>query len=215
MEGLAPQTSDIFEKVTQLECIKEYVLVGGTALSLQLQTRNSEDLDFMKWRTSKKEKMEVDWPKIEKELETIGKIENRDVLGFDHVEFVVNNVKFSFYATERYTPEMNIVDFKNNLKLASPEAIGAMKMEVMSRRNNFRDYYDIYSILQNGGDLQKMIDNALKHSGHRLKTKQLIQILTTSARFRKDERFSQMQPKYNVSPLDIENYIKELLKGIK
>ncbi len=214
MEGLAPQTSDIFEKVTQLECIREYVLVGGTALSLQLQTRNSEDLDFMKWRTSKNEKMEVDWPTIKKELASIGEVEHVEIMDFDHVEFKVSKVKFSFYATERYAPEMKPIILKNNLKLADPEAIGAMKMEVLMRRSNFRDYYDIYSILKNGGNLKKMIDNALKHSGHKLKTKNLIAMLSTSTRFHLDERFAQMQPKYNVSPLDIENYIKELLKGI-
>ena len=50
MRGLAPQTSKIFDRITQLECIKPYVLVGGTALSLQLGTRQSEDLDFMRWK---------------------------------------------------------------------------------------------------------------------------------------------------------------------
>lgn len=215
MEGLAPQTSDIFEKVTQLECIKEYVLVGGTALSLQLQTRNSEDLDFMKWRTSKNEKMEVDWPKIKEELTTIGEVEHVEIMDFDHVEFKISKVKISFYATDRYAPKMDVISLKNNLKLANPEAIGAMKMEVLMRRSNFRDYYDIYSILKNGGNLNEMIDNALKHSAHKLKTKNLVAMLSSSARFHVDDNFSQMQPKYNVSPLDIENYIKELLKGIK
>jgi len=53
MKGLAPHTSHIFEAVSALECIKPYLLVGGTALSLQINTRQSEDLDFMTWRTSK------------------------------------------------------------------------------------------------------------------------------------------------------------------
>ena len=65
MKGLAPHTREIFESVSKLEHIKSYTLVGGTALSLQLGTRQSEDLDFMKWRTSKSEKMEVAWFQIE------------------------------------------------------------------------------------------------------------------------------------------------------
>lgn len=72
MNALAPHTSLIFEKVTQLECIKPYILVGGTALSLQLGTRQNEDLDFMRWRTSKQERMEVAWKTISDELATIG-----------------------------------------------------------------------------------------------------------------------------------------------
>ena len=66
MQGLAPHTALIFEAVSRLECIKPYVLVGGTALSLQLGTRESEDLDFMSWRKKRNEKREVDWPQIKK-----------------------------------------------------------------------------------------------------------------------------------------------------
>ena len=52
MKGLAPHTLQVFEAVSKLDCIKSYLLVGGTALSLQMGTRQSEDLDFMKWRMS-------------------------------------------------------------------------------------------------------------------------------------------------------------------
>lgn len=55
MKDLAPHTLQVFEAVSKLDCIKSYLLVGGTALSLQMGTRQSEDLDFMKWRTSKTE----------------------------------------------------------------------------------------------------------------------------------------------------------------
>ena len=67
MKGLAPHTLQVFEAVSKLDCIKSYLLVGGTALSLQMGTRQSEDLDFMKWRTSKTEKMEVAWYQIVKQ----------------------------------------------------------------------------------------------------------------------------------------------------
>ncbi len=56
MKGLAPHTLQVFEAVSKLDCIKSYLLVGGTALSLQMGTRQNEDLDFMKWHTSKTEK---------------------------------------------------------------------------------------------------------------------------------------------------------------
>lgn len=59
MKGLAQKTYSIFDSISRLECIKPYVLVGGTALSLQLGTRESEDLDFMSWRKSRNDKQEV------------------------------------------------------------------------------------------------------------------------------------------------------------
>ena len=135
MKGLAPNVSNIFNSVSQLACIKPFVLVGGTALSLQLGTRLSEDLDFMRWKTDKNDRLEIDWPEIKKELETIGRIERVDVLGFDHVLFVVDGVKLSFYAAPRKRiSTMHEIVIQNNLKAADVVSIRAMKMEMMSRR---------------------------------------------------------------------------------
>ncbi|MBQ7156333.1 MAG: nucleotidyl transferase AbiEii/AbiGii toxin family protein [Bacteroidaceae bacterium] len=212
MTALAPHTTLIFEKATKLECIKPYLLVGGTALSLQLGTRQSEDLDFMRWRTSKDEKMEVEWSKIRDELSTIGEVQSMNLMDIDHVEYVVSGVKFSFYACNRYSPVTSPVEHINNLKLADVSAIGAMKMEVMLRRSNFRDYYDIYSIIQNGYDINDIISKAGKYSNHQLKTKNILAMLTNGSRFQRDAIFEQMQPIYDVTAKDIENHIKQILQ---
>lgn len=214
MPSLAPQTTAIFDAVTSLECIRPYVLVGGTALSLQLETRLSENLEFMSWRKSLDEKREVDWPQIQKELSAIGTVENCDILDIDHVEFIVEGVKVSFYANPNRSPLKQAIAYRNNLYLADPLSIGAMKMEVMLRRSKFRDYYDIYSLIEAGVDLKEMIDLALRYSGHRLKSKNLIAMLTRSERFILDADFAMLQPKYDISPDQIEARIKqELLKN--
>lgn len=211
MNGLAPHTKQVFETVSRLDCIKPYLLVGGTALSLQIENRQSEDLDFMKWRTSKAEKMEVAWYQIEKELATIGNIQHKDILDIDHVEYLVSGVKFSFYACPKYSPVSEPVDYLNNLKLADVKSIGAMKMEVMLRRSNFRDYYDIYSILKYGVPVNDLISLALSYSGHKLKSKNLLAILTNGSRFTRDACFEQLEPVYDVTALEIEDFIKSSL----
>lgn len=207
MNGLAPHTASIFEAISRLECIKPYVLVGGTALSLQLGTRESEDLDFMSWRKSWSEKPEVDWPRIKKELEKVGVVERCDILDIDHVEFKVNGVKLSFYANPNYSPVQEPVPGLNNILLANKTAIGAMKMEVMLRRSQYRDYYDIYSLLEAGESLKEMMNLAQRYSGHRLKSKNLIAMLTRSDRFVLDTNFSSLNPTYDVSPKEIEQRI--------
>jgi hypothetical protein len=53
MKGLSLHSEGIFEQVSKLDCVKNYTLIGGTALALQLGHRLSEDLDFCKWRKSK------------------------------------------------------------------------------------------------------------------------------------------------------------------
>jgi predicted nucleotidyltransferase component of viral defense system len=213
MIALAPHTSKLFDKVAALECIKPYFLVGGTALALQLNTRQSEDLDFMNWKVQKSQKPEVDWVAIEKELKTIGIIEARDIWDFNHVEFIVSGVKISFYTSGKSSPVSAPLHLKDNLKLADVEAIGAMKMEVMLRRSNFRDYYDIYSILQQGINFKKLVDSSLSYSGHILTTKNLLAILTDSSRFQIDSGFEQLNPKYKVTPADIEAYLKTSIKA--
>lgn len=211
MKGLAPHTEIIFERVSSLECIKPFVLVGGTALSLQIGSRLSEDLDFMRWRTSKNERMDVNWPVIKRELETIGTVETMNLMDFDHVEFVVDGVKLSFYASSRYSPVIQPIQMLNNLRIADIKSIGVMKMEVLLRRANFRDYYDIYSILVAGVDINEIMHQALDYSGHQLKSKQLMALLTNGNRFSRDSRFEQMSPLYSVTPQEIEQYIKCLL----
>ena len=216
MKGLAPQTSELFEKISRLECIKPFVLVGGTALSLQLNLRQSEDLDFMRWKQSPKDKLEVGISGIKRELESIGRIESMEIGDFNFVEFVVEGVKLSFYATPRKAiPSMQVIPFKNNLQLADIKSIGAMKMEAMLRRSKFRDYYDIYSILKQGVDFEEMIEMALEHSGHLLKRKNLLAILTNGERFKKDKSFLALNPVYDISPIDIQEYIKEKLLELK
>lgn len=214
MSALAPNTNELFEKVSQLECIKPYILVGGTALALQIHHRLSEDLDFMIWKTSKSQKLEVDWVSIERELSNIGIIEAREIWDFDHVEFLVSGVKISFYASSKFSPLSEPIHLIGNIHIADIKSIAAMKMEVLLRRSNFRDYYDIYSIFQNAVNFKEVIDLALKYSGHILSTKNLLSILTDSSRFHIDSDFEQLNPVYKVTPIQIELFLQQCIKNL-
>lgn len=211
MQGLTPTTEVVFTKISSLDCLKPFTLVGGTALALQIGCRQSEDLDFMMWRTHKDEKMDVNWPYLKESLETVTEIESFNLMDFDHVEFVCEGVKLSFYATGRYQPDMHPIHILNNIKAADIKAIGAMKLEVMSRRNNFRDYYDVYCILQAGMNLSEMIAMAVAHSGHHIKTKNLIAIISDGSRFDRDINFEQLQPSYQITSGEIEQVIRQSL----
>ena len=211
-QSLAPHTGRLIEAVSRLECVKPFVLVGGTALSIQLKTRQSEDLDFMRWQQGKNDTLDIGWPAIQQELATIGEVLDVQVAGFDQVLFIVDGVKISFYAAPRKRiASMREIPYLNNIRLADVESIGVMKMEAMMRRSKFRDYYDIYSILKNGTDIHRLIPMALEHSGYKLKTKGLMAMLTNGDLFRRDEQFEQLQPVYDVNARDIEEYIKRLL----
>ena len=211
-KGLTVNIDAIIDKVATLECIKPYILVGGTALSVQIAHRKSEDLDFMMWRKSKADKPEIDWPSVERELkEKIGEIESMNLLGFDQVEFNVAGVKFSFYISENYCPVSDPVPYLGNIRIADIYSIMAMKIEVMLRRAKFRDYYDIYAILKSGYSISDGITAAIKYSNYKLKTKNIMTILL-SVRYYPDQNFEQLEPQYKVTKEEIRDYILRKLK---
>lgn len=211
-QGLTANIDAIIEKVAEMECIKPYILCGGTALAMQIGHRKSEDLDFMMWRKSKTEKPEVYWNAIEKEfIEKVGEIENFNMLGFDQVEFLVKGVKFSFFVSDNYSPVTSPIDYLGNIRLADMESIMAMKMEVMLRRMKFRDYYDIYSILREGYSIHNGIEKALSLSRHRLSAKIIIAMLL-GGQFIPDNNFTALEPKYDVTKEKIREYILHKLK---
>ena len=211
-QGLTDNIDAIIEQVAQMECIKPYILCGGTALAMQIGHRKSEDLDFMMWRKSKTEKPEVNWNAIEKELtEKVGEIENFNMLGFDQVEFLVKGVKFSFFVSDNYSPVTSPIEYLGNIRIADIEAIMAMKMEVMLRRMKFRDYYDIYCILRKGYSINKGIEKALSLSRHRLSSKNIIAMLL-GGQFIPDNNFSALEPKYDITREKIREFILHKLK---
>ncbi|MDR0394480.1 MAG: nucleotidyl transferase AbiEii/AbiGii toxin family protein [Tannerella sp.] len=217
IKGVTSKTGEVFEALSNLDIIKDYVLVGGTALSLQLNTRLSEDLDFMKWKKTKNDKPEIPWDKINKELSNLGlgkvKVE---VLGFEQALFEVADVKLSFYSRDSYSPKgLQRVPFHNNVAVADINSIGVMKIDAMLRRNSFRDYYDLYSILKNGTDINDLLDKANDYSGHVTKRTNLISIISNGDKFFRDKGFEKLNPIYNISNEEIADFIKKRIESIK
>ena len=211
-QGLTAKVEAIIDKIAELECIKPYLLCGGTALAMQIGHRMSEDLDFMMWRISKTEKPEVNWNAIERELVAkVGEIESFNMLGFDQVEFVVKGVKLSFFVSDNLSPVTEPIEYMGNIRLADIESIMVMKLEVMLRRMKFRDYYDIYCILREGHSIHRSIEHSLKYSRHRLSTKNIIAMLL-GGQFIADDNFATLQPKYSVTKEEIREYILRKLK---
>jgi predicted nucleotidyltransferase component of viral defense system len=211
MQGLSDETTRVFESVSRLNCIKDFILIGGTALALQTGHRLSEDLDFCKWPLP--DKSDIDWPDILEELTSIFKSVEPDILSFNQVNFYTDKIKLSFYSNKLYkSPVLQPIVFLNNITIPDIETIGVMKLEVMLRRSSFRDYYDIFSILKEGIALNSMIRRATQYSNHILKTKDILNFISDGNNFPKDRQFDLLNPKYAVSEKDIEDFIKTVIK---
>jgi len=216
-EALVEKTLKVIETISKMEFVNSFFLVGGTALALQLNHRLSEDLDFMYWKKSKKEKQNIGIEKIKNELMQIFSISKVNILGNNHVEiYIEEGVKLSFYVPDRIQPVIKPVKYLNNLILADIDCIASLKLELLLRRDEFRDYYDLFCIFKNKNseDIKQIINNALKYSEHQLRTKNLIGMLSNSERFKHNVDFSQLLPKYSVTPKEIELFMMERMREL-
>ena len=217
MKGLSQQTEEIFEQISTFECIKNYTLIGGTALALQIGHRLSEDLDFCKWRKTKNNFVRIDeWKQISDELSKIGKVE-KNMLDDNHIDFKVKGVKITFFADNEFKEPKELVKqpFLNNIKIADLKSIGIMKLALMLHRNSHRDYYDIFSILQNGVSLKEIVFGAANFTEHRLKTKHIIAMLMDSEYVKIDKRFQELNPVFNFDLSFLEKGITEKIKAME
>ena len=210
--GLSPQTLEVINAIKDSDLFSEYLLIGGTALSMQIQNRLSEDLDFCKWQDNPGiSSKEIDWPVIEKFLGKLGSVRT-EVLDLFQVNFVIKDVKLTFYSNSITTySEIENGPLFGKIRLPTVDSIGIMKLEVLSRRNVFRDYYDIYSILKENISLKELIFKAGRYSRHRMTTKSMLSIISEGTRFSKEENFSLLSPKYNLTSNDIQSYIREVI----
>ena len=106
--GLTESTKQVFSRVSQMDCIKNLFLCGGTGQSIQLNHRLSEDLDF-ELIGLRKERPRLDIGAILTELKSIFPDAKEEILGDDHFLVFINNgkVKLSFYRPENPVKTIN------------------------------------------------------------------------------------------------------------
>ena len=213
--GLHDNTLDVFDKVSQLDCIKDLYLCGGTGISLLLQHRQSEDLDFelLNYRGDVKH---LDVSGISNEIVSVFPNCQREILGPQHIQFYVgNNVKLSFFAPQNRVPALHVGFTYNNLKTVDAQDALGMILFTITVRSLYRDYYDIYSLLQAGFSFEEGLAYALKFTRHQVHSKAILSALITPTLYPKPMDFDLMQPKYNVSPEEMADYFMGVIAARK
>ena len=139
---LPEKTKFVFDTLSETKFIKKYTLVGGTALSMQIKHRMSEDLDFI----------------FDGKFLNIISIKRNIHNSFSHykiikedgnyqIDFAVRNTKVTFFSSGAILIPFNVMNYSEkhkNLNIASAEIIGTLKLAAISHRNTLRDYYDLY-----------------------------------------------------------------------
>jgi len=213
--GLCENTLEVFDKVSKLDCIKDLYLCGGTGISLLLQHRQSEDLDFelLNYRGDIKH---LDVSGISNELVSVFPDCKRDILGPQHIQFYIgDHVKLSFFAPQNRVPALHSGFTYNNLKTVDAQDALGMKLFTITVRSLYRDYYDIYSLLQAGCSFEEGLDYALKFTRHQVHSKAVLSALITPTLYPKPKDFDLMQPKYDVSPEEMADYFMGIIAARK
>ena len=207
MVGLLEKTEKALHLISALPCLKRYTLVGGTGIAVQIGHRLSEDLDFCSFKQHVADKNRVDFAAIKKELEGVGKVDEVLVVEDSQVDLVFNGVKLTFFTNDFTFRELKRIAVENNVFVADLPAAGAMKVYVLPYRAKFRDYYDIYSLLQQGVSIRDMVDGAARLSKFQISTKNYLSKLINGKRYEVDPNFTLLQPKYSVSAEEIEKVV--------
>lgn len=212
--GLTDSTKEVFESVSRLECIKDLFLCGGTGISIQLNHRLSEDLDFELIGT-RKERPQLDFGGIIREIKSSFPDAREDLLGNDHFQIFINGgkVKLSFFRPENPVKTMEIGLKHNNLKVPTLQDLLGMKMYALCVRSVFRDYYDIFCLLESGQKLEEAISYASYLSRHQIRSKTMYSRLLSPQLFTKCADFELMSPRRNVAAEDIKDRIKQAIES--
>ena len=132
---------ELLRKIVKTVSLNNYYMAGGTALSLQLNLRESFDFDFC---VPDMFNSDV----LISELKSIGNIEvKQNQKGT--VDVLLDGVQVSFF----FYPNNLVDDIVNNneipdLKMASILDIAAMKIAAIGGRGAKKDFFDLYNIMK-------------------------------------------------------------------
>ena len=198
---LLPKTINVLQKIID-NCLflNKYVLVGGSALTLHLCHRKSEDLDFFTYEDNFDKKEILEFIKKFKNKEILNQTDEQIDLLLDGVKITFFNAKWSFLKPKKI----------QNFNLASLKSISIMKTNVLFLRAKFRDYYDIYFLVKNGMSLEEIFQNSLnilEGINYKLFVAALLYIDDIE-----DENISHLEPIENITKEEIRDFFQRKLK---
>lgn len=128
---------------------KDFGLVGGTALALQIGYRQSVDFDLF---TNKKFNNAQIRKKI---LENNKKISHVFYDQEGEYTILIDNVKFTFFY---YPFKINFSKkFEDIIKISDILTLSAMKAYALGRRAKWKDYIDLYFIFKNYYNINQLV----------------------------------------------------------
>ena len=206
MKFLTDKTQLVFNSLAEHDIISEFTFVGGSAISYYLQHRLSEDLDFFTWHKLLPDQVST----LIKELSKNHKTEVVNSTS-EYLDIFIDGIKVTFFANDWDVLKTNRNSIINNIYAGDLKLLCAMKVNTLSLRAKFRDYYDLFVINKEKFSLKDMFNySAFYLPGI---TKKVFGMQLTYIEDIEDENIEHLAPKYNISIKEIKKHFdKELVK---
>ena len=140
---------DLLPLIKQFQA--DYYLVGGTAIALLLGHRESIDFDLFTNKNKNQLKTKANLQsKISDNLVSIFE-------GKDQAHFILNGVKLTFFNFPHVIPVNKVFE---GIRMPNLLTLAAMKAFALGGRAKWKDYVDLYFILNQGVSLDEIIIQA-------------------------------------------------------
>ncbi len=205
---VTPLLAKVLKELMRSKQFREFRLVGGTALSLQIGHRESIDIDL--FTDAKYDSIDFDAINkfLKKKYKYIDSTNYKEV-GMGNSYFVgetkTHCIKLDVFYTDKFIQPITLID---NLRFASIEEIIAMKVDVIARGGRKKDFWDIHEFVGNYS-FEKMMNlhkQRYPYSHHKKEIKNNFTKFTNA-----DEDFNPvcLKGKYwEVIKLDIIDFVK-------
>lgn len=203
---LSDDCKKIFLSISDNDFLNEFTLVGGSAVSYYLEHRLSEDLDFFSW------KKELNTLTLNKFLRDVSSkydltILNRSLI---QIDLQIDNTKLTFFTNDWIELKKQRKNIHQKIFAASLELLTAMKINNLSLRAKFRDYYDLFVISKEVYSINDIFNIAIKYLPGMTKKIFAMQLCYTKDII--DESIWHLSPKYNVGLEEIKNHFESKIE---
>lgn len=205
LKTLIPETRQVLEKLAVLELLNNFTFVGGSALSLYLGHRYSEDIDLFTWHP------ELDLPRLQHQIEKAG-FTNVKTVNFSKTEadFLIDDVKVTFFAND-WAELKNRKLLQDQLFIAELAILAVMKVNTLFLRATYRDYYDLYVLNLHHFTVAELYEMTASKMTNLTKT--LFQRALVFTKDIEDENIDHLQPTYNVTLQEIEDHFYKKIEA--
>ncbi len=150
---------ELLQMLMKDEMLKDYILVGGTALSLKMGHRKSVDIDLFTIKDFDSGEM------LNYLSHRYGAITEESRLFNNTVLTHINDIKVDI-VTHKY-PVLNPIEKYNEIRMISNEDIGAMKLHaIFQSGERLKDFVDMYFLLEERPLKDYLKAYEKKYNGH-------------------------------------------------